>query len=61
MTDKYDDFRKKLCDNEYSIAYVKREIAGSTWTAEQKEIAKEWLRDRLERFNDWVPGNITFE
>ena len=61
MTDRYGDFRTKLYSNEYSVTYVKRMIAGRTWTAEQKEIAKQWMRDLLERLNDWVPGEIRVE
>ena len=61
MIDHYGDFRAKLYSNEYRVTHVKREIAGRTWTAEQNEIATQWMRERLERFNDWVSGEIAVE
>ena len=48
-------FRRKLYD---SITEEDRMIARKNWSPEQKEIAKQWMRERLERFTDRVPGEI---
>ena len=46
---RYDDFRKKLYNNEYSVTEVERKIAQSAWSDPQKvTIAEQWLREQRE-------------
>lgn len=48
MTDRYEDFRKKLYNNEYSVTEVERYIAQDVWHPRKVKDAEQWLREQGE-------------